>query len=95
MKKYLTKTLCLLLAAVMLLSTAPGVFAWDDRLPGDVNGDGAVTSDDAVYLLRYTLFPGEYPICQNGDIDGDGDVDSDDAIYLLRFTLFPESYPLK
>ncbi len=36
MKTTFTKILCLLLAAVMLLSTAPGVFAREDRLPGDV-----------------------------------------------------------
>ncbi len=29
---------------------------------GDYTGDGGVTSDDAVYLLRYTLFPAAYPI---------------------------------
>ncbi|MBO4501616.1 MAG: hypothetical protein J5760_05180 [Clostridia bacterium] len=93
MKKYLTKTLCLLLAAVMLLSTAPGVFAWDDRLPGDVNGDGAVTSDDAVYLLRYTLFPKQYPVSIDVDYNDDGLLNSDDAIYLLRSTLFAADYP--
>jgi len=29
---------------------------------GDVNGDGEVTDADALYLLRYTLFPQRYPL---------------------------------
>ena len=29
---------------------------------GDYNGDGKVTSNDAVYLLRHVLFPEQYPI---------------------------------
>ena len=29
---------------------------------GDLTGDDRVTSDDAVYLLRHTLFPNDYPL---------------------------------
>ena len=53
-----------------------------------------VNSDDAIYLLRYTLQPSAYPIEQSGDMNGDGKVNSDDAIYLLRHTLRPSDYPL-
>ena len=63
-------------------------------LRGDVDDDGDVDSDDAIYLLYYTFQPEEYPINQSGDMDGDGDVDSDDAIYLLYFTFQPDDYPL-
>ena len=61
---------------------------------GDYDGDGEVTSDDAVYLLRHTLFSAQYPLQGYADLDGDGEVTSDDAVYLLRHTLFPDSYPL-
>ena len=61
---------------------------------GDMDGDGNVDSDDAVHLLRYTLFPDYYYILQPGDMNNDGSVTSDDAVYLLRHTLFPEFYPL-
>lgn len=61
---------------------------------GDFTGDGGVTDGDAVYLLRHTLFPGEYPLNGNGDINGDGILSDADAVYLLRHTLFPDEYPL-
>ena len=61
---------------------------------GDFTGDGGVTSDDAIYLLRHTLFGKTYPVPAGADFTGDGKVTSDDAIYLLRHTLFPNDYPL-
>jgi len=61
---------------------------------GDMDCDGDVDSDDAIYLLFHALTPSFYPIYQGGDMDGDGDVDSDDAIHLLYHALMPDVYPL-
>lgn len=61
---------------------------------GDMNNDGQVTDADAIYLLRFTLFPDNYAISQPADFTNDGSVTDADAIYLLRYTLFPENYPL-
>jgi len=61
---------------------------------GDMNGDGEVNTDDAIYLLRHALMPGNYPISQSGDVNGDKEVNTDDAIYLLRHALMPDNYPL-
>ena len=61
---------------------------------GDYDNDRTVTSDDAVYLLRHTLFPQSYALAGFADLDRDGEVTSDDAVYLLRHTLFSQSYPL-
>ncbi|MBQ2675079.1 MAG: InlB B-repeat-containing protein [Prevotella sp.] len=72
----------------------PGVITVSAFQRGDTNGDGYVTSDDAIYLLRHTLSPTRYPINQSGDMNGDGYITSDDAIYLLRHTLSPSRYPL-
>lgn len=61
---------------------------------GDFNGDELVTDGDALYLLRFTLFPDRYPISGDGDVNSDGSITDGDALYLLRFTLFADRYPL-
>lgn len=61
---------------------------------GDMNQDGLITTDDAIYLLYHTTSPEEYPIYQNGDLDKNGTVNSNDAIYLLYYTFMPDKYPL-
>ena len=65
-----------------------------DYLPGDVNNDGKVNSDDATYLLYHTFSPAEYPVRQDCDFDGNGAVDSKDATYLLYYTFSPDEDPL-
>ncbi len=78
----------------------------DIKLLGDVNEDGFVTSDDAIYLLHSLFEPEDYPLyptqtdakvpndLEFGDVNGDGVVTSDDAIYLLHSLFEPEDYPL-
>lgn len=61
---------------------------------GDMNADGKVNDQDAMYLLRYTLIPSRYPISVDGDVNSDGKVNDQDAMYLLRYTLIPSRYPL-
>ena len=63
-------------------------------LRGDMNGDGALTSDDAIRLLRHTMNPDRYPVDQSADMNGDGEINSNDAIRLLRHTMNPDRYPL-
>lgn len=63
-------------------------------IPGDFDGNETVNEDDAVYLLRYTFFPEDYPISIPADLNADGQVTEDDAVYLLRHVFFPEDYPI-
>ncbi len=51
----------------------------------DVNGNGSAASDDALYLLRYTILPDRYPLAvDDADFDGDGYVTAKDAVFLLN-----------
>lgn len=71
------------------------ISAKNQVITGDLTGDKAITSADAVYLMYYTLNgPSEYPLNQLGDFNVDGRIDSDDAIYLLYHVLFGDEYPL-
>lgn len=64
------------------------------ELPGDMNGDGVINKDDAIYLLRHVVFPDKYPVTIEADVNADNAVNKDDAIYLLRHVVFPDKYPL-
>ena len=63
---------------------------------GNIDGEGDVDFDDAIYLARYTIFgAGMYPLHADGNVDSIGDIDFDDAIYLARYTIFGAGmYPL-
>ena len=64
-------------------------------LRGDFDGNGSLTSADAVYLLRHVMLGDSYAITQSGDVDGSGTLTSADAVYLLRAIMLGEaSYPL-
>ena len=69
------------------------VFA-QNSLRGDVDENGEVDINDAIYLLYHVNFPSTYPIRQEADFDSGGSVDINDAIYLLYHVNFPSSYPL-
>ena len=58
-------------------------------LPGDVDGDGSVSSADAVLALRASmgLFTPSEQQLDLADLDGDGSVTASDAILILRRAL--------
>ncbi len=97
MKKSLISLVAVALAFSLLFGIASFTAAGEGNavfILGDIDGNEKVTSDDAVYLLRYTLFPEAYPVSDFADFDHNEKITSDDAVYLLRYTLFPEAYPL-
>ena len=63
----------------------------------DLNNDGILDVEDAVYLLLHSMF-GEafYPLNHaSADVDGSGAVDQNDAVYLLLHVMFGDVfYPL-
>ncbi|MBR0466771.1 MAG: SH3 domain-containing protein [Clostridia bacterium] len=61
----------------------------------DVNGDGTVTDQDAIYLLFHFYFPDDYPAAIDCDFNGDGQMTDQDAIYLLFYFYFPDKYPIE
>ena len=84
---------CIIIIALLSILSCLQISA-DGFLRGDMNDDGVVSSDDAIYLLRYTLSNDDYPISQSGDTNRDKSINSNDAIYLLRYTLSPEGFPI-
>ena len=84
---------CIIIIALLTIFACLQVSA-TSPLRGDMNNDGTVSSDDAIYLLRHTLANNDYPITQSGDTNRDDSINSNDAIYLLRYTLSPEAFPI-
>lgn len=62
-----------------------GEFATQSPQPKDVDGDGAITTSDALLVLRMVV--GLEPDDVNGDANGDGHVNICDALALLRAAL--------
>jgi hypothetical protein len=56
-------------------------------LPGDVNGNGSVTSADVIYLVGYILKSADppRPCTANGDVNCDGKVSVGDIFYLINY----------
>lgn len=98
-------------SALAALALVPWQNAVADHLPpgtiglamhnGDLDADGAVAINDAIYLLNYLYSGGRRPkmlACEpfadphNGDVNATGVIDLTDAIYLLNW-LFAEGPP--
>ena len=71
-----------------------------ERKVGDINGDGTVTSKDAIKLLNYIVLPEYFDISDylaiydSVDFNGDGKVTSKDAKHLLNSIAIPALYSL-
>ncbi len=56
---------------------------------GDINGDGKVTEEDAMYLFQYSMLPETYPLSKEyvlmGDVNLDGNIDIRDSIIIKYY----------
>ena len=99
------KRFLVLLMAVLLVSCL-GIAAFAEETVsdtgavcydhGDVNGDGAISDQDAIYVLYSTfpMFKDTYPVKQDVDLNKDERVDTADAIYLLYAVYHMPGYQL-
>lgn len=57
-----------------------------DRIPGDANDDGTVTTDDAVAIMKWIAgFPGVVINEANANCNGDNVVSTDDAVAIMKW----------
>ncbi|MBR3145217.1 MAG: leucine-rich repeat protein, partial [Clostridia bacterium] len=78
-----------------LLSEFQYQYKYIEQQSGDINGDGVISDQDAIYLLFSYYFPDKYPVDQPCDFNKDGEVTDQDAIYLLFHYYFPDKYPIE
>lgn len=57
----------------------------NNRLVGDVNGDGEVKLNDALLLRRYVVDNDITIVKENADVNGDGEIKLNDALLLRRY----------
>lgn len=63
-------------------------------VPGDIDGNGEVTTDDVVALLLHVSMPDLFPVGVPADFTGDSVVTTDDVIQLLLHVSMPDIFPL-
>lgn len=66
-----------------------------DTRPGDVNGDGEITNEDALMLFLHIFDPATYPLdTEIADVSGDGYITNDDVLMIFRYIFDESAYPL-
>ena len=64
---------------------APGTNPPVNRIPGDANSDGKVTTADVLQLLKYVSGWGVEVNAANSDVTGDGKITTADVLLLLKY----------
>ncbi|MBQ1546379.1 MAG: N-acetylmuramoyl-L-alanine amidase [Clostridia bacterium] len=95
MKREIIKILCTALSCAVI---SPAVIsASADTVMGDIDGDGLVTSGDALAILCHSsnIAPIDSEYLKYADIDGDTIITSNDALWALRLSVRPQTPPSK
>lgn len=74
--------------------TYTAVFALKDRIPGDLDDNDEVNTDDVFKLLLHISLPEMFPVDADVDFNGDGVVTTDDVFRLLLHISLPDMFPL-
>jgi hypothetical protein len=75
-------------------ATYTAVFAPREYLPGDLDGNEAVNTDDVYKLLLHISLPDMFPVKGEADFTGDSAVTTDDVFRLLLHISLPDMFPL-
>ena len=63
-------------------------------IPGDIDGNEQVNTDDVIALLLHVSMPTTFPIDAEADFTCDGFITTDDVIQLLLHVSMPNTFPL-
>ena len=63
-------------------------------LPGDLDGNEELNTNDAIQLLLHVSMPTMFQISGDADFTGDGKIDTNDVIQLLLHLSLPSMFPL-
>ena len=66
-------------------AAAPGKVTVTTHIPGDVNGDGKVSTKDFVTLMKYLAEEDVYVVEDALDVNGDGKVSTKDFVTLMKY----------
>lgn len=92
MKKLFVIGLCLLLTVAPLsVSAAEPILPMTKGLPGDVNNDGRVDSEDALLVLTCVVGVFDERVKFSPDINGNQKTEATDALEILKHTLKKDS----
>ena len=81
MKKFIAVLSALSLSAALTVGASAATL-------GDVNGDGAINSSDALSVLKYSVgITDKGFIKANADVNGDGTINSSDALKILKVSV--------
>ena len=78
---------CIILALTLMISAgflSAAAQADKAALFGDADGDGIISSNDALIILRYTVQSQSSKYIKEYDVDKDGSISSNDALSVLR-----------
>ena len=78
---------CIILALTLMILTdvlSAAAQVNQEALFGDADGNGIISSNDALIILRYTVESQSSKFINEFDVDKDGSISSNDALTVLR-----------